>query len=404
LISRDEQHGAVTADTQVSMQVSFPDMVKYVWQYRRLPVILGAAGFVVALGISLLLPNEYESTAALMPPEQQSLSNMSLLTSLTGISGSSASPVANLLNTRSPGATFIGILDSVTAQDDLIKRYNLMKAYHCKYYIQCRNKLSAQTSVHESETDGIIKITVMDTDRNRARDLVQGYLDELDKLVNDLSTSSARREREFLEQRLKSIKADLDSTSLALSQFSSRNATINPQNQGQELLQSVAKLQDELISDRAQLSALKAQYSDDNVRVREMRAQVMELQAQIRGMGNPAVDSSGNSLNNGELYPSIRELPVLGVTYANLTRQLALQEGIYEALAKQYEFASVEESKEIPAIKVLDTPQPAEIKSRPHRAVMVIMTTILSAAVGIFWLAFRKLLSSKGQLPIEGLG
>jgi capsule polysaccharide export protein KpsE/RkpR len=68
----------------------------------------------------------------------------------------------------------------------------------------------------------------MDRDRYRARDLAEAYVEELDKLVKRESTSSARRERIFLEERLQSVKSDLDASSRALSQFSSRNAIMYP--------------------------------------------------------------------------------------------------------------------------------------------------------------------------------
>jgi capsule polysaccharide export protein KpsE/RkpR len=292
---------------------------------------------------------------------------------------------------RTPGGIFIGILNSQTAQDDIINRFDLQRVYHCKLYIDARSILSNQTTIVEDRSSGIISISVTDRDPNRARDLAEAYVEELDKLVNSLSTSSARREREFLEQRLKSIKSDLDASSVALSQFSSRNATINPQSQGQTLIAAASGLQGALISAQIELSGLKAMYSDDNVRVREARARIDELQSQLRKMGNIGGKADGADQKSDELYPSIRELPILGVTYSNLSRQLAMQEGIYETLNRQYELAKVEEAKEIPPIKVLDEPQVPERKSSPHRSIIVLLGILISAFLGVVWVIACKL-------------
>ena len=227
------------------------------------------------------------------------------------------------MSTRTPGGTFIGILDSQTAQDDIINRFDLRRIYHCKFYTDARKILTGQTTIEEDKKSGIISISVTDRDPNRARDIAEAYVEELDKLVNSLSTSSARREREFLEQRLKSIKIDLDASSVALSQFSSRNATLNPQSQGQALFESATRLQGELITAQSEMSGLKAMYSDDNVRVREARARIDELQSQLRKMGSVGGTADGADLKADQLYPSIRELPILGVTYSDLSRQLA---------------------------------------------------------------------------------
>jgi hypothetical protein len=52
----------------------------------------------------------------------------------------------------------------------------------------------------------------MDRDRYRARDPAEAYVEELGKLVNKGSTSSARRERIFLEETIRSVKSDLDAS------------------------------------------------------------------------------------------------------------------------------------------------------------------------------------------------
>jgi uncharacterized protein involved in exopolysaccharide biosynthesis len=200
----------------------------------------------------------------------------------------------------------------------------------------------------------------------------------------------ARNEREFLEQRIKSIKSDLDAGSVELSQFSSRNATINPQSQGQTLIAAASALQGELITAQSELSGLKAMYSDDNVRVREARARVDELQSQLRKMDGIGGKVDGADQKSKQLYPSIRELPILEVTYSDLSRKLAMQESIYETLTRQYELARVEEAKEIPSIKVLDEPQVPERKSSPHRSDIVLLGALISVFAGIVWIVACK--------------
>jgi uncharacterized protein involved in exopolysaccharide biosynthesis len=385
LSTAEEHNQSAAEDAADSMEIPIGDLVAAIWQRRRWLAKVTGIGLILSVGIALLLPKEYTSTAQLMPPDQQSLSNTSLVSVLTG-AGPVASLGGGLMNTRTPGGTFIGILTSQTAQDDIIDRFDLRRVYHIKLYVDARNKLTEKTTIAEDKKSGIISISVTDRDPNRARDIAKAYIEELDKLVNRLSTSSARREREFLEQRLKSIKSDLDASSVALSQFSSRNATLNPQSQGQVLFESASKLQGELITAQSELSGLKAMYSDDNVRVREANARINELQSQLRKMGSIGGAADGADLNADHTYPSIRELPLLGVTYSDLYRQMVMQESIYETLNKQYELAKVEEAKEIPPIKVLDEPDVPERKSSPHRATIVVLGFLLSVFAGITWI------------------
>jgi capsule polysaccharide export protein KpsE/RkpR len=326
-----------------------------------------------------------------MPPDPQLLSNPSTLTTLSGAGSIASGFSGGLMSVRTPGQTVIGILTSRTAQDSIINRFDLRRIDHCKFYLDARGKLTKQTAIAENNKTGIVSITVTDRDPYLARDLAKAYVDELDNLLNTVSTSSARRERIFLEERIKSVKSDLDASSRELSQFSSRNATLNPQSQGQALFESATRLQGELITAQSELSGLKAMYSDDNVRVRESRARVDELQSQLRKMGNVGEKADGSDQKSDQLYPSIRELPILGVTYSDLFRQLSMQEGIYETLTKQYELAKVEEAKEIPVIKVLDEPQVPERKSSPHRSIITILGAIVAAFAGIMWIIACKL-------------
>jgi uncharacterized protein involved in exopolysaccharide biosynthesis len=397
-LSPEEENNQSTAeDTSVTIEISVIDLLITIWQRRLWLTKVIGLGVLVAVGIALLIPNQYTSTAELMPPEQQSLSNMSLLSALTGAGSTASLAAGGLMNTRTPGGTFIGILNSQTAEDDIIDRFDLRRIYNCKYYLEARKILTDRTTIDEDKKSGIISIVVVDRDPDRARAIAEAYVEELDKLVNSLSTSSARREREFLEQRLKSIKTDLDASSVALSQFSSHNATLNPQSQGQALFDSATRLQGELITAQSELSGLKATYSDDNTRVREARARIDELQTQLRKMGSIGGASDGADLKADQSYPSIRELPILGVTYSDLSRQLVMQESIYETLNRQYEVARVEEAKEIPPIKVLDEPQLPERKSSPHRAMIAIIGFVLSALAGITWiLAPTLLIHTKG--------
>ena len=381
----DEQHQDVADDTS-ELEIPVAELVAVIWQRRRWLAKVTGIGLILAVGYALSIPNQYTSTAQLMPPDPQALSNISMLSALSGAGSVASLSAGGLISARTPGGTFIGIVSSQTAQDDIINRFDLLRVYHCKLYIDARNILTKRTTIDEDKKSGIISISVTDHDPNRARDLAEAYVEELDKLVNSLSTSSARREREFLEQRLKSIKSDLDASSIALSQFSSRNATLNPQSQGQVLFESASKLQGELITARSELSGLKAMYSDDNVRVREANARINELQSQLRKMGSIGGAADGADLNADHTYPSIRELPLLGVTYSDLYRQMVMQEGIYETLNKQFELAKVEEAKEIPSIKVLDEPQVPERKSSPHRAIIVVLGFLLSVFAGITWI------------------
>jgi uncharacterized protein involved in exopolysaccharide biosynthesis len=387
LSTTQEQDHDITAESLGLTLAPVYNLVTLVWQRRRWLAAVVGIGMALTVGIALLIPNEYTSTAQLMPPDQQALSSTSMLSAaLTGAAGLLAPSVSGgLMSQRTPGETSIGILSSRTTLDEIVNRFDLRRVYHDKLFADARKDLLSRTTFTEDKKSGIIAITVTDRDKARARDIAKAYIEELDNLVNSLSTSSARRERLFLEQRLKSIKAELDESSLALSQFSSRNATLDLQRQGEATVEAAGKLQGELIAAESELSGLRAIYADDNVRVREVRGRIDELQSQLRKMSGQGESANSSDLTAGQMLPSIRQLPLLGFTYYDLLRQVTIQETLYETLTKQYELAKVQEAKEIPPIKVLDEPDLPEKKSSPHRSIITLIGGLLSALAGVVW-------------------
>ena len=388
----EEENQNIGEDASALPDIPISELWTELWGRRRWLAAVTGIGAALTLGIALLIPNEYTSTAQLMPPDPQSLSSTSMLNAaLTGAAAGLPSIAGGLMNQRTPGATSIGILSSRTTLDDLANRFDLRRVYRVKLYVDARKNLLNNTTFTEDKKSGMIVITVTDRDPYRARDIASAYVEELDKLVNSLSTSSARRERIFLEQRLKSIKSELDASSLALSRFSSRNATLDLQKQGEATVEAAGKLQGELIAAQSELSGLKQIYADDNVRVREVRGRIDELQSQLRKMSGEGESTNDADLASGQMLPSIRKLPLLGFTYYDLYRQVTMQETLYEILTKQYELAKVEEAKEIPPIKVLDEPDVPERKSSPHRLIVTLIGMLVTAFAGMVWIIGNKI-------------
>jgi uncharacterized protein involved in exopolysaccharide biosynthesis len=74
-----------------------------------------------------------------------------------------------------------------------------------------------------------------------------------------------------------------------------------------------------------------------------------------------------------------------------------MQQTIYELLSRQYELAKVQEAKDIPPVKVLDEPLPAEKKTFPPRTIIVLFTAFMSLILGMVWLLVRQFLRDSGR-------
>jgi capsule polysaccharide export protein KpsE/RkpR len=322
-----------------------------------------------------------------MPPDNQSTSG--LATAVAAMSGGNsglAGIAGDALGLKSSSDIFVGILSSRTVQDKLIQQFDLKKLYRDQRMEDARKDLADHTGFSIDRKSQIITINVTDHDPKRAAATAQAYVEELNRLVAELSTSSARRERIFLEERLQAVNKDLESAEKEFSQFSSRNSAIDIKEQGKAMVEAAATLQGQLIAAESELEGLKQIYTDNNVRVRSVKARMNELKHQLEKLGGKGEDAAAPpDQQQASLYPSIRKLPLLGVTYADLYRRTRVQEAVFESLTKEYELAKVQEVKEIPTVKVLDPPNIPDKKSFPPRLLVIFLGTAVGWAVAILW-------------------
>jgi len=111
---------------------------------------------------------------------------------------------------------------------------------------------------------------------------------------------------------------------------------------------------------------------------------VGELQHQIDVMsGQPG---AGGTFD----FPTIRQLPLLGVKYADLYRRTKIEETVFELLTQQYELAKVQEARSTPSVKVLDNANIPERKAFPPRALIVLASLFISALFATTFVLLRR--------------
>ncbi len=256
------------------------------WEQRRFLLRWTLIGLVISLVVALLIPSRYVATTQLMPPDNQSAGGgAALLSAASRSTGSLVGIAGDLLGAKNSGALFVGILSSRTVQDRLIEQFDLRKEYRDSKMEDARVDLARHTGISEDRKSGILSVSVWDHDPQRAASMATAYVGELDRLVAQVSTSVAKRERIFLEERLHAVKQDLDASAIKFSDFASKNTAIDIPAQGKAMVEAAATLQGQLIAAESELHGLEAIYTDQNVRVKALRARVSELRSQLGKLG-----------------------------------------------------------------------------------------------------------------------
>jgi capsule polysaccharide export protein KpsE/RkpR len=204
--------------------------------------------------------------------------------------------------------------------------------------------------------------------------MTQAYVDALDDLLIKVNTSTARREREFIEQRLVTVQSDLEKAQLALSDYASKNTTLDVKEQTKAMIDVGAKLEAALVVARAESDSMSQIYGEGNVRMRAANARVGELERELKKISGSQGGGQEEASGPNRLYPSLRELPIVAVRWADLYRQVKVKETVYDLLTEQYELARIEEVKSIP----------------PRLIIMLVFTTLAVFGSAMFLIAVER--------------
>ncbi len=68
--------------------------------------------------------------------------------------------------------------------------------------------------------------------------------------------------------------------------------------------------------------------------------------------------------------------------------EFKVSETIFEILAKQFEMAKLDEAKDYPLIQILDKAITPEKKTKPKRALIVILATLVAFFLAVIWAFF----------------
>lgn len=375
--------------------------------YSYLTVLIGYRRFIflnflgvclIVAVISFLLPSWYRATITVLPPERETLS-LGLTSSLAGaISGLGTSYALPFMAT--PSDVIAAILKSRTVAEAVLEKENLMKAYETKSREAALRELSSRVSVSVS-SEGIVSLSYEDKDKIRTANVANRFVEEMDRVNRETSTSQAKNARMFIEERLTKTQGDLSKAEEGLRSFQEENKTILLDSQMKTAIEKAADLKAEMVSAEIELNVLSKTMSSSHPQIQSLRSKINEIKRQLETLelGNQKKESKDKTV----LDVPFTEVPSLSLKLARLVREVKIQEKVFELLTQQYEQYKIEETKNTPTIQVLDKAIPPEKRFKPKRALLVGISGILSlfaSTVFVFGLEYFK--KSKQRNP-EGM-
>lgn len=314
----------------------------------------------VALVTSLVMTPVFTSTAKIMPPQQQS----SGLAAMMGQLGALAGVAGGIAGLKNPNDLYVGMLQSQTVADNLIKRFKLSERYETATLVDTRKNLEDISTINSGK-DGLISVSVDDKDPQFAAELANAYVDELIKLTQTLAVSDGSQRRLFYEKQLQNTKDKLSLAEIALKQTQEKTGMLQPDGQVQAIISNVAQLNATIASKEVELAAMRSFATEQNPDYIRTQQEIQGLKAQMTKLeqGQPEA---------GDFMVPTGKVPQTGLEYIRKLRDVKYYETMFELLAKQYELAKIDEARDSSTIQVLDKATPPDRKSKPKRVLIVI--------------------------------
>lgn len=356
-------------------EISLVDVLTGIGEEKRLIAIVTGAAAAFGVAVALLIPPTFTARTTLLPPQQSQNASTAVAASLGAFAATAGLGGAF----KAPEELYVGLLKSDSIANDLVQRFNLKERYDAKLIQDARKELGDRVRFTPDRKSSLITLEVDDREPAFAAQLANAYVEELRKLMTRIAVTEAQQRRVYFEQQIDRAKSDLARAELAVKQAQEKSGLISLDAQTQTSIAAAAQLRGQIVAREVQVRALQPYAGPENPELRRLLSELAGLRSQLAKIENGPGEGSGNASADG----------AQALANVRVFRELKYQEAIYSAMLQQLQLAKADEAKDAPLVQQVDPAVPPERKSKPRRAVIVLVSVALGLLVGLGWALLR---------------
>lgn len=341
-------------------------------------LIIGVTGFFGAASvvISLFLSNWYLAETRLLIPGQTSSGLLSGV--ISGRLGSGASSLLGGL--ISDYQQQLAILDSRTVKQSVVEEFNLIEVYDLadsdapmKYAIE---ELEGNVEFVVDNEYNYLSVQAYDKDPQRAADMANFFVSELNRVGIDLSTRTAREYRYTVERRYQSFEDSLAIVMQTTRTLQEETGVLDLPTQVAAFAEALAEWRTQIFVSEVELGNLRFLYGDSHSQTRAAQR---------------AVDQAWQSYNQAwegqeRVMPVAQDiLPEVAHRFVELQTEALIWRTLLEFARPVLEEARLEEERAAESVQVLDPAIPPVEKARPWRAAICVISTFSGFLLSILY-------------------
>ena len=346
----------------------------------------------ISLGIALLWPKTYMSTAKYVQYD-------------SSVSGSLGGLISSFTNLPSGGEKVNTeqsaiILRSRTMLDTVIEEFDLASVYEKEIQEELRLKLEENTIIEEIREAGIgfnpivsVSVSVLDRDPQRAKEMVEFYLEELDDRMVEINQRNAQRMLTAYEARYQQNLTDLETATQELVDFQKTYGILEPQTQTAALIGNAAQVKAQMTALDVEIGVAQSLLSASSGELTEL----LERKRQLEKTYNSLIVDPVNAIRSPDevftdatldVFPALEDMPTLAAEYLRLFREATVQQEIYKVLLPQYEQQKMMVMESNSGLELIDQPNLPTYKEKPKRAFIVIAGFFFGLFAAFFSVSF----------------
>lgn len=340
------------------------DYLLLIIQKKSLFLILTVTVFVVSyISIYFFIPAQFDSTALIVISDSDQMGGLaslmksfsSLPVSIPGLKSSTNTDV------------FTTIIYSRTNIENVIRKFGLYEEYG--YDTMEKTIKELKENIKADETKQLAyTITVRDRSPQKASDMVNYIVEQLNKTLIELNIAKSKDNRLFLEKRYDDIKTSLKTAEDSLVLYQKESGILQVENQAKVSFEAYSRLEADLASKQIEYSIINKLYGETSPQATSANISVKEYENKLNEIKN-GKDKSGSIL-------PLKNLPQNSMKYLRHFRDVTIYNKMLEFIIPLYEQSRFEEQKNIPVLQIIDRGIPAEKKSYPPRSLFALLITL----------------------------
>ncbi len=381
----NDQTTAPTTSDLNEDEISLLDLAIALGEEKKTLFGIPAITTTLAIVVSLLMTPIFTAKTVMMPPQQQQSGAASALASLGALAGLAGAAAG----VKSPDEMYIAFMQSESLQRAVIEKLALQEHYKTKTIFETREAMKRVVKITADKKSGLITIEADDKDPEFAAKLANTHVEELRNLMGKLAVTDAQQRRVFFKQQIAKTQEELAQAEANFRAAKEKSGMQVTAVIAEGSVRASAEMRGQIAAKEVQLSAISNFATPQNPDVQRLAGELSALRSQLKKLEQGSGDDEKSS--------PLQQLAVKSY------RDIKAREAMMGVLIAQYESARVDESKEGPLIQVVDAAQAPEVKSKPKRAIIMLVSAFAGLLLGVL-IAFVRLAIRKAKENPNSLG